>query len=190
MRLLLHETSEIIRFNSRNLLLFHIGYRLTAACIYLQLLNAGIKFSLGRAGYSYLTLENAEKVLLSPWTLPVLFVLAFTGLLLLMVEAGGLVAAYSGAVYSLKMPVLRILSEGIRSTKEQLERKNFRLFAVAAADFFLMNIFYLYRTLTHVKPVNFVIEEMSANPFLWGGAFLFVCICIAAVIPSYFVFHG
>lgn len=190
MRLLLHDTSEIIRFNSKNLLTFHMGYRLAASCIYLQLLNAGIRFSLGRAGYSYLTLENAGKVLLSPWTLPVFFVLVLAGLLLLAVEAGGMVAAYSGAVYSLKMPALQILSAGIRSTKEQLARKNFRLFAVAAADFFLMNIFYLYRTLTHVKPVNFVIEEMSANPFLWGGAFLFVCICIAAVIPSYFVFHG
>lgn len=190
MRLLLHETREIIQFNGRNLLLFHIAYRLTAASAYVQLLEAGMRFSLGRAGYSYLTLENAGRVLLCPWTVPVVLVLGAVGLLLFMVEAGGLTAAYCGAVYSLKMPVGRILLEGLRNTKEQLEKKNFRLFAVAAADFFLMNFFYLYRTLTHVKPVNFVIEEMSGNPFVKGGAFLFVCICVCGVIPTYFVFHG
>lgn len=190
MRLLLHETREIIRFNGRNLLLFSIAYRLTAASAYVQLLGAGMRFSLGMAGYSYLTLENAGRVLMCPWTIPVVLLLAAVGLILLMVEAGGLTAAYCGAVYSLKMPVGRILLEGLRNTKEQLEKRNFRLFAVAGADFFLMNLFYLYRTLTHVKPVNFVMEEMSGNPFVQGGAFLFVCICVCGVITSYFVFHG
>lgn len=190
MRLLLHDTGEIIRFNSKNLLLFHIGYRLTAASAYVQLLNTGMRFSLKRAGYSYLTLENAGKVFLSPWTIPVAFALIGMGLLFFMVEAGGLIMAYSGAVYSLKMPAQRIFFEGIRSAKEQIEKKNFRLFAVCAADFFLMNIFYLYRTLTHVKPVNFVIQEMSGSPFLKGGIVLFVGLCLWAVIPTYFVFHG
>ena len=88
MKALLIETGQIIWFNIKNLLLFLIGYRLTAAAVYLQLLNAGIRFSLGRAGYSYLTLENAWKVLASPWTVPVLFVLSAAGLLFLMVEMG------------------------------------------------------------------------------------------------------
>lgn len=190
MRLLLHETKEIIRFNGRNLLLFHMVYRLAAAGAYVQLLNIGTRFALARAGYSYLTLENVGKVLLCPWTVPVILALGGAGLLFFMVEAGGLTAAYSGAVYSLKMPVWQIFLEGIRNTKEQLEKKNFRLFAVVAADFFLMNIVYLYRTLTHVKPVNFVIEEMSGNLFLQGGAFLFICLCVRGVIPTYFIFHG
>lgn len=59
MKTLFHETSQIIRFNFKNLLLFHMGYRLTAALVYLELLNAGMSFALKKAGYSYLTLENA-----------------------------------------------------------------------------------------------------------------------------------
>ncbi len=190
MRRSLHDTGELIQFNGRNLLLFLAVYRLTAASAYVQLLDAGMRFSLGRAEYSYLTLENAGRVLACPWTVPVVLALLGVGLGLIMVEAGGLTSACSRAVYSLKMPAWRIFLEGIRSTKEQLERRNFRLFAVAAADFFLMNLAYLYRTLTHIKPVNFVIEEMSGNPFLKAGAFLFVCVCVLGVIPAYFVFHG
>lgn len=189
MRALLKETGQIIWFNIKNLLIFLTGYRLAAAAVYLQLLNAGIRFSLGRAGYAYLTLENAWKVLASPWTIPVLFVLSGVGLWFLMVEAGSLVAAYSGAMYSLKVSASQMFIQGIRSAARQLERKNFRLFFVVLADFFLMNLFYFYRTLTHVKPLNFVIEEMSGHPVIWAAVAAVICGCVAAVIPTYFVFH-
>ncbi len=190
MRRSLHDTGELIRFNGRNLLLFQMGYRLTAASAYVQLLNAGMRFSLKQAGYSYLTLENGGKVLLCPWTIPVVLALMGVGILLLAVEAAGLTAACWGAAHSFKMPAWQIFMEGLRGTKEQIRRKEFRLFAVAASDFFVMNIFCLYRTLTHVKPVNFVVEEMSGNPLLLGGAFLFVCVSALAAVPAYFVFHG
>lgn len=190
MRLLLHDTGQIIRFNRKNLLLFHMGYRLTAAAVYLQLLNAGMRFSLGMAGYRYLTLENLGKVLLSPWTIPVIAGLLAVGLVLLMIEAGGLVAAYSGAVYSLKLPAVRILTEGIRIAAERVRRRDIGLFAVAAADFFVMNVLYLIRMLTHVKPLNFVIRELWGHPVWRAGTVLAVCICTAAVIPTYFTFHG
>lgn len=45
MKALLIETGQIIWFNIKNLLLFLIGYRLTAAAVYLVPLNAGIRFS-------------------------------------------------------------------------------------------------------------------------------------------------
>ncbi len=189
MRALLRETGQIIWFNMKNLLLFLLGYRLTAAAVYLQLLNAGIRFSLGKAGYSYLTLENAWKVFAGPWTVPVFFVLSAVGLLFLMVEAGGLVAAYSGAMYSLRISAPQMFIQGIRGAVQQLERKNFRLFFVVLADFLLMNLLYLYRTLTHVKPLNFVMEEMSRYPLAWAAAALAVLICVAAVIPTYFTIH-
>ena len=190
MRRSLHDTGELIRFNGRNLLLFQMGYRLTAASAYVQLLNAGMRFSLKQAGYSYLTLENGGRVLLCPWTVPVVLALMGVGILLLAVEAAGLTAACWGAAHSFKMPAWQIFTEGLRGTKKQMRRKEFRLFAVAASDFFVMNIFSLYRTLTHVKPVNFVVAEMSGNPLLQGGTFLFVCVSALAAVPSYFVFHG
>lgn len=137
MKMLFHETSQMIRFNLKNLLLFHMGYRLIAALIYLRLLNAGVGFALKKAGLSYLTLENAWKVLLSPWTIPVAAILAVMGLISLMIEAGGLIAAFSGAVYSIKMPAIQMFVQGIRNTAQQIERRNFRLFGVVFADFFV-----------------------------------------------------
>ena len=189
MKTLFHETSQIIRFNFKNLLLFHMGYRLTAALVYLELLNAGMSFALKKAGYSYLTLENAWKVFLSPWTIPVIGILAGAGLFFLMIEVGGLIAAFSGAVYFIKMPAVKILSQGIQSTAEQLKRRNFSLFAVVLANFFVLNLFCLYRALTHIKPINFVIEEISAHPLGQGIMLAVVCLCVGAVIPTYFVFH-
>lgn len=189
MNMLLRETGQMIRFNYKNLLLFVTGYRMVTAAVYFQLLNVSVRFALRQAGYSYLTLENAGKVLLSPWTFPVVLLMAGTGLLLLMIEAGGLVAAYWGAACSLKLSAIQILLQGLRNGIWQIRDRNFRLFAVAGADFFLLNLFYLYRTLTHVKPVNFVLEEILA--YVWGKAavFLLLVLCISAVIPSYFVFH-
>lgn len=189
MRTLLRETGQIIRFNLKNLLLFLIGYRLTAAAVYLRLLSAGMRFSLDRAGYGYLTLENAGKVFLSPWTIPVVLVLSVTGLFFLMTEAGGLVTAYSAAVYSLRLSGLQIFTQGLQSAIQQVRRKNFGLFAVVLADFLLMNLVYLYRALTHIKPVDFVIEEMAGRPGIWGAVALAVCGCVAGVIPAYFAFH-
>lgn len=189
MKMLFHETSQMIRFNLKNLLLFHMGYRLIGTLAYVRLLNAGMGFALKKAGLSYLTLENAWKVLLSPWTVPVAAALAVIGLISLMVEAGGLIAAFSGAVYSIKVPAIQMLIQGIRNTAQQIERRNFRLFGVVFADFFVLNLFCLYRILTHVKPINFVIEEISAHPLGKVLALAAVGLSVAAVIPTYFVFH-
>ncbi len=189
MRRILGDTGQMLRFNWKNLMLFHVGYRLAAAAVYVQLLGFSMEFSLRRAGYSYLTLENAARYFLSPWTLPLLALLAAVGLVLLMVEAGGLTAAFSSSIYSLKMTPLEILTQGIRSSAQQIERKNFGLFAVVAADFFVLNLVCIYRTLTHVKPVNFVIRELSGRPFLYPAVIFFTFLCIAAVIPVYYVFH-
>lgn len=189
MKTLLKDTGQIIRFNLKNLLLFLIGYRLTAAAVYLRLLDAGMRFSLDRAGCSYLTLENAGKVCLRPWTILTVLVLAGAGLLFLMVEAGGLIAAYSAAVYSLRLSGLQMFVQGLQSTVQQIRRKNFLLFAVVLADYLLMNLAYVCRALTHVKPLDFVIGEMLGQPAIWAAAVAVVCCCVAAVIPTYFVFH-
>lgn len=189
MRRILSDTGQMLRFNWKNLMVFHVGYRLAAAAVYVQLLGFFMEFSMRRAGYSYLTLENAARYFLSPWTLPLLVLLAVIGLVFLMVEAGGLTAAFSSSVYSLKLTPLEIMTQGIRSTIQQIERKNFGLFAVVAADFFVLNLICIYRTLTHVKPVNFVIRELSGHPFLYPAVIVFTALCVAAVIPVYYVFH-
>ena len=58
MKTLVRETYQIIKLNGRNLLLFEALYRLLTGILYLRLVNAGLKFSLDRAGYTYLTAGN------------------------------------------------------------------------------------------------------------------------------------
>ena len=101
MKTLVRETYQIIKLNGRNLLLFEALYRLLTGILYLRLVNAGLKFSLDRAGYTYLTAGNVWDFLLKPWTLAVFVLLTAAGLLLIMIEIGGLLTVYSGAAYSL-----------------------------------------------------------------------------------------
>ncbi|MEG0368520.1 MAG: glycerophosphoryl diester phosphodiesterase membrane domain-containing protein, partial [Hungatella sp.] len=100
MRTMVKETYQMLKLNLKNVLIFELFYRLITGSIYLQLLNYGIRFSLKMAGYSYLTLGNLGAFLLKPWTILTILFLALIGLLIMLVEIGSLITAYSGAAYS------------------------------------------------------------------------------------------
>lgn len=85
--------------NLRSLLLFEFFFRFIAGTLLVQVGTRGLKFCLDRAGYSYLTLANAGKFFLHPWTMLFVLVMAVLALFLNMIEIGGLVTAFSGAAY-------------------------------------------------------------------------------------------
>jgi len=101
---LVKETYQIMNINFKNLILFELVYRGVTRTIFYQLVNMGLKFSLKMSGYSYLTLGNAVDFFLKPWSLLIFLVLAVTGLILIVMEIGGLITVYSGAAYSLCIP--------------------------------------------------------------------------------------
>ena len=74
MKTLVRETYQIMGLNFKNLILFELVYRAATRTIFYQLVNMGLKFSLKMSGYSYLTLGNAARFLLKPWSLLVLLV--------------------------------------------------------------------------------------------------------------------
>lgn len=63
------EIYQMIRGNLRSLLLFEFFFRFIAGTLLVQVGTRGLKFCLDRAGYSYLTLTNAWKLFLHPWTM-------------------------------------------------------------------------------------------------------------------------
>ena len=72
------------------------------------------------SGNSYLTLGNVWQVLLSPWTIPALMLVVMTGLCFLMIEAGGLITAYSAAAYSLRLNPLDMLVGGVQKLIDEV----------------------------------------------------------------------
>lgn len=190
MKTLWKETYQIIKLNFRNLLLFEIIYRIVTGAIYQQLIHRGLKFSLKMAGYSYLTPGNAWKFLLKPWTILVLLVLAVSGLILIMMEIGGLITVYSGAAYSLRVSVPEIFLGAFGKVADEIRRRNFPLFGIGFTNYVLVNLYYFYRMLTHIKPVDFVMKEMLNSPYWRFFLFAAIAVLMALAVPAMFTFHG
>lgn len=184
------EIYQMIRGNLRSLLLFEFFFRFIAGTLLVQVGTRGLKFCLDRAGYSYLTLANAWKFFLHPWTILFILVMAVLALFLNMIEIGGLVTAFSGAAYFCYPTLWEIFSGAFEKVHDELRHKNYRLFGMGMISTFTVNLFYLYRIFSRIKPVNFVIKELLDQPLAVSVSLLVFLLFLALLFPAFFVFHG
>ena len=184
------EIYQMIRGNLRSLLLFEFFFRFIAGTLLVQVGTRGLKFCLDRAGYSYLTLANAWKFFLHPWTMLFILVMAVLALFLNMIEIGGLVTAFSGAAYFCHPTLWEIFSGAFEKVRDELRHKNYRLFGMGMISTITVNLFYLYRIFSRIKPVNFVIKELLDQPLAVSVSLLVFLLFLALLFPAFFVFHG
>ncbi len=184
------EIYQMIRGNLRSLLLFEFFFRFIAGTLLVQVGTRGLKFCLDRAGYSYLTLANAWKFFLHPWTMLFILVMAVLALFLNMIEIGGLVTAFSGAAYFCHPTLWEIFSGAFEKVRDELRHKNYRLFGMGMISTFTVNLFYLYRIFSRIKPVNFVIKELLDQPLAVSVLLLVFLLFLTLLFPAFFVFHG
>lgn len=184
------EIYQMIRGNLRSLLLFEFFFRFIAGTLLVQVGTRGLKFCLDRAGYSYLTLANAWKFFLHPWTMLFILVMSVLALFLNMIEIGGLVTAFSGAAYFCHPTLWEIFSGAFEKVRDELRHKNYRLFGMGMISTFTVNLFYLYRIFSRIKPVNFVIKELLDQPLAVSVSLLVFLLFLALLFPAFFVFHG
>ena len=184
------EIYQMIRGNVRSLLLFEFFFRFIAGTLLVQVGTRGLKFCLDRAGYSYLTLANAWKFFLHPWTMLFILAMAVLALFLNMIEIGGLVTAFSGAAYFCHPTLWEIFSGAFEKVRDELRHKNYRLFGMGMISTFTVNLFYLYRIFSRIKPVNFVIKELLDQPLAVSVLLLVFLLFLALLFPAFFVFHG
>ena len=156
----LKETFQVIRLEGGNIVLFELIYRMISLPIYLQLLDRAVHFSLDRAGYSYITNENIVDYLAKPWTFICLAGLMAAAFILLMIEAAGLSGAFQAAAYHRKLSALLIFEAGLVQLKEEAEKRNWKLFLMVFIQYFLFNMFFLYRLFSHMRPVSFIMKEL------------------------------
>lgn len=189
MSTLTKETWKIFKFNQKNAFVFELLFRLVTTILYLLVLNKSLLFALRMAGYSYLTASNIGDFLLRPWTLLTMFLLVIIGILILALETGCLLTLFQGALYSRKLKPGEILSGGLSMLGDEIARKNWRLGLLILANYVLTNLYLLYRVLTHVKPLNFVMSEIFRQ--FWGKATLAaVLVAVLAVsVPGLYTFH-
>lgn len=184
------EIYQMIRGNLRSLLLFEFFFRFIAGTLLVQVGTRGLKFCLDRAGYSYLTLANAWKFFLHPWTMLFVLVMTVLALFLNMIEIGGLVTAFSGAAYFCHPTLWEIFSGALEKVRDELRHKNYRLFGMGMISTFTVNLFYLYRIFSRIKPVNFVIKELLDQPLAVSVLLLVFLLFLTLLFPAFFVFHG
>lgn len=189
MSTLTKETWKIFKFNQKNAFVFELLFRLATTILYLLILNKGLLFALRMAGYSYLTASNIGNFLLKPWTVLTAFLLIVIGILILALETGCLLTLFQGALYSRKLSPGEILAGGLSKLGDEILKKNWRLGLLILANYVLTNLYLLYRVLTHVKPLNFVMSEVLGQ--FWGKATLAaVLVAVLAVsVPGLYAFH-
>lgn len=190
MRTLTKETYQILKFNLKNALFFEVLYRLLTGPLYFYLLNRGLKWSLKVAGYSYLTAGNIGYFLLKPGTILMILVIGIIGILFLSLETGCLLTLFQGAAYFRKLSAGEILAGGLSKLSDEIARKNWKLGLLILADYAIANLYLIYRVLTHVKPLNFVMSELmkqNAGRLLVCAAVILV---ILAVVPGLYTFYA
>ncbi len=137
-----------------------------------------------------MTVSNLLSYLLRPATVAILILIAAIFLIIVSIEAGGLLAAYQAAAISRKISALAMLTAGIRMTVSEIYKKNLRLFIVLAIHGLMIHSFLIYRILCHVKTVKFVLPALLAES--WGRLLVVVIIIVAVIIsiPTAFVCVG
>lgn len=178
----------MIRQNLGNVLLFEFLYRGIVLPVYLRLVNRGLRWTLTIAGYSYLTAANLTDFLDQPWTLLVMLAFGLIGLLLIELEAAALITAFQGSACQQKLTPFRIFLGGVHKTAEEMGKRNWRLGLLFLPHYLVVNLLLVFRCLSHIRPVNFVIQEMldqKGMPF-FVTAFLLLCV----VVSLFIVFLG
>ena len=178
-----------LRLNLKNVLAFELLYRLITLPGYIWLTGAGMKWAMKCSGYSYITLGNLAAFLLKPWTAGWLVASCCLGAVLLWIEASCLTAVYQAAAYYRFLRPADIVSNGLSAAVLPLRRKCWQPLGLTAAEYGLLNIYLICWILSRVKPVNFVMDELLAQPAGRLGIVLLAVFLVLYTVPRLFAVH-
>ena len=190
MKILTKDTWQIIRQNWKNILLFELLYRGITTPVYMRLVSRGIRLALRAAGYSYLTPANIGNFLIRPVTLLIFAAVAFVGILILSLETAGLITVFQGSAYYQKLTPLHILWGGLQKMKDEMEKRNWQLPLFLAAQYLLIHLPFILRTIVRYKPANFIFQELKKQPVAVTFLIILLIFGILAVIPRSLTVYG
>lgn len=190
MKILTKDTWQIIRQNWKNILLFELLYRGITTPVYMRLISRGIRLALRAAGYSYLTPANIGNFLIQPVTLLTFAALAFVGILILSLETAGLITVFQGSAYYQKLTPLHILWGGLQKMKDETAKHNWQLPLFLTAQYLLIQLPFILRTIVRYKPANFIFQELKKQPVAVTFLLILLIFGILAVIPRSLTAYG
>lgn len=190
MSTLTRDTLRILKYNRKIAFFFFLAFRLVTTTLYLYVLDRGLLLALNLAGYSYLTVVNIGGFLLKPWTILILAVLIFFGILILILETGCFLTLFQGIYYTRKLKPWEILTGGLVKLWDEIRKKNWRLGLLVLANYTLANLYLIYRLFTHIKPLDFVMDEILSQPLGKVILTLAIMLLLAVVVPGLYTFHA
>lgn len=190
LRIRLKETRQILSASKGTIFLFELMYRLLTLPILMQMAAGLLRMSLKASGYSYVTTNNLALFLMKPTTIAAALILAVAILFGLMLEVGGVMTALQAASLSRRINFFAIITGGIAKTAREIRHRNWKVFVVVAIHYILTNIFLIYRLLSHVKPIKFILPGLLAAN--WGRFLIvvFLTACVVISIPTAFICFG
>ncbi len=189
MKNLTKETWKMISTNGASVLLFELLYRGITAPVYLRFADRGIRLALRMTGDSYLTAGNIGKFLLHPGTLAVLMGLGAVGVLLMLFETAGLVTAFQGSAYDQKLTPFSIFTGALHKLRG-MSRSIWYLAVPTLAGAMWINLGLLAWVFNHVRPVNFVLKEISGSPAWTLAVAGILLVALALILPLAFLHFG
>lgn len=190
MRNFTKETWQMIRRNLGSIVLFQLFFRGITAPVYLRFADRGIRLALQMTGDSYLTAGNIGTFLLHPGTLAVLLVLGAAGILLMLFETAGLLTAFQGSACDQKLTPFSVFKGALDKLRGGISRGIWRLALPVLAGTLWINLLLLARIFTHVRPVNFVLKEISGSPALALAVAGSLLVGLALTLPLAFLPFG
>ncbi len=170
--------------------MFELLYRGITTPVYMRLVSRGIRLALQAAGYSYLTPANIGNFLIRPVTLLIFAAVAFVGILILSLETAGLITVFQGSAYYQKLTPLHILWGGLQKLKDEILKRNWRLPLLLAAQYLLIHLPFIMRTIVRYKPANFIFQELKKQPVAVAFLVVLLIFGILAAIPRSLTAYG
>ncbi len=187
MKTLTKEMWQLLRQNLVSIFVFEFLYRGMILPMYMRLANRMLRWTLSLAGYSYLTAENFTRFLIRPWVLPALLAIGLLGGLLILLEAFALITAFQGSACQQRLSPFSIFWHGLQKAAEEISRGNWRLGMVILVHYLLVNLLLIARCLSHIRPLNFVIQEVFSSSRLSSVLLLLLAGCVAVALPTAYV---
>lgn len=188
--MLAKEIKQIAGCNWKAILLFELLYRLLTLPAWLKVLDRGLQLALSWAGYSYLTAENIGSFFLRPGTIAVVCAVGAVGALILLLETASLITAFEGAASYQKLTPLHMLWGGLQKAGRELERRHWRLGLVLLIQYFFANLLFFLRAATHIRPVNFILDELGSRPGALAVLAAGLAVVLALSFPAWFTVYG
>lgn len=86
----------------------------------------------------------------------------------------------------LRLSPVDILLEGVGNLVDEIKKRNVKLFGVVFIEIVLINSYYLYRILSHVKPLDFMMKTMLGEGWVRVLLLVVAIVFIVIAIPSTF----